>query len=38
MYEEYGFTHFKTQKNFSYEYEIYFIKKIEKNNILTNKE
>ena len=30
MYEEYGFTHFKTQKNFSYDYKIHFIRKIEK--------
>lgn len=27
MYEEYGFTHIKTQK--TYEYKIYFIRKIE---------
>ena len=30
MYEEYGFTHIKTKKNFVYEYKIHFIRKIEK--------
>ena len=37
MYEEYGFTHIKTQKNFVYEYKIYFIRKIEEKQYI-NKE
>ena len=37
MYEEYGFIHIKTQKNFVYEYKIHFIRKIEEKQYI-NKE